>query len=95
MWPSPGLVAWLIAHGADVNFRADLDEYPFPVTVLWLCASNNRLAMAACMLEHGADPNRTEPEVEPDDMCSSDRTAFTNRWLTAIWTWSGCCWPTG
>lgn len=60
------IARWLIAHGADVNGRADIDEDGFGghtplfgcvVNDSYLCGRQRDGAFARLLLDHGADPN--------------------------------------
>ncbi len=57
---------WLIAHGADVNAKAEIDSHGFGghtalfgcvVSQSYLCGRQRDAAFARLLLDHGADPN--------------------------------------
>ncbi|HEX7807480.1 MAG TPA: ankyrin repeat domain-containing protein, partial [Thermoanaerobaculia bacterium] len=53
------LVEWLLAHGANVNARADAQSRH---TALHSAAWNGDLAMTKLLLSHGADPTARDEQ---------------------------------
>jgi ankyrin repeat protein len=60
------IARWLIAHGADVNAKAEIDADGFGghtplfgcvVSQAYLCGLQRDAAFARLLLDHGADPN--------------------------------------
>jgi ankyrin repeat protein len=75
------IARWLIAHGADVNARAEIDSDGFGghtplfgcvVNNSYLCGRQRDAAFARLLLDHGADPNvrasiRKQLHFAPDE----------------------------
>lgn len=57
-------VAWLLNHGADVNFNARDMVYPYQATPLTVAARNGDLAMVQYLIERGADVTLAEKDGE-------------------------------
>ncbi|WNC15930.1 ankyrin repeat domain-containing protein [Brevibacillus brevis] len=53
-------VAWMLDHGADINFNATDQVYPYQATPLTVAARNGDLAMVKYLVQRGADVTQTE-----------------------------------
>ena len=85
---------WLIAHGADVNARAEIDAEGFGghtplfgcvVSQSYICGRQRDAAFARLLLDHGADPN-ARASLRKQLRFVSDETMHEYRDVTPI-TW--------
>lgn len=88
------IARWLIAHGADVNARADVDADGFGghtplfgcmVNDSYLCGRQRDAAFARLLLDHGADPNarasiRKQLHFVPDETMHEYRDVTPIAW---------------
>jgi len=88
------IARWLIAHGADVNARADVDADGFGghtplfgcvVSQSYLCQRQQDAAFARLLLDHGADPNaraslRKKLRFVPDESMHEYRDVTPLSW---------------
>ena len=82
---------WLIAHGADVNARAEVDSdgygghtalFGCVVNDSYLCGRQRDAAFARLLLDHGADPN-ARASIRKQRCRSDSRQSSTGRGRTS------------